>query len=181
LNSIKTVDSAGKWNNTIGYFLPAKANEKVEFIKDYKFVISFENSSHCGYTTEKIIDPFFGDSIPVYWGDKCVGRDFNTKRFINVNEYRSFDDAIAAILEINEKPGLAEAILAEPVFTNNALPVCASREAFLQALTGWLQEAKVNNYSGVAGTYKKHLHTLNRKKKTIQQFFKFKFKRILGR
>jgi hypothetical protein len=43
---------------------------KMEFIKDYKFVLSFENSSYPGYTTEKLIEPMLVNSIPVYWGNK---------------------------------------------------------------------------------------------------------------
>lgn len=44
LSSYKRVDSGGKFLNNIGY----PVNDKKEFIKDYKFVISFENSSSPG-------------------------------------------------------------------------------------------------------------------------------------
>ena len=59
----------------------------MDFIKDYKFVISFENSSYPGYTTQKLIEPMLVNSSPIYWGNKSVGKDFNTKSFINVFYY----------------------------------------------------------------------------------------------
>ena len=48
-------------------------SNKMDFIKDYKFVISFENSSNPGYTTEKLIEPMLVNSIPIYWGNTEVG------------------------------------------------------------------------------------------------------------
>lgn len=58
---------------------------KIEFIKDYKFTIAFENSASDDYITEKIIHPFIAGSMPIYWGAANVGIDFNEKSFINCN------------------------------------------------------------------------------------------------
>ena len=62
--------------------------DKLEFIKDYNFVISFENSSTAGYSTEKLTDGFVSNTIPVYFGDPNVGKDFYDSSFVN---YHSFD------------------------------------------------------------------------------------------
>jgi hypothetical protein len=80
LSKYKKVDSGGRFLNNIGRSI----DEKMEFIKDYRFVISFENSSSPGYTTEKLIEPMLVNSVPIYWGDPEVGRYFNTKIFVNV-------------------------------------------------------------------------------------------------
>jgi hypothetical protein len=40
--------------------------------REYKFVITFENSQHPGYITEKLINPILAGSIPIYWGVRCL-------------------------------------------------------------------------------------------------------------
>jgi hypothetical protein len=40
--------------------------------REYKFVITFENSQHPGYMTEKLINPILAGSIPIYWGVRCL-------------------------------------------------------------------------------------------------------------
>lgn len=62
---------AGKWSR------------KREFLSGYKFTVAFENSSAPGYHTEKILDPMLAGSIPIYWGDPGIARQFNPRSFIN--------------------------------------------------------------------------------------------------
>jgi hypothetical protein len=113
LSAIKRVDSGGGVLNNVG----GKVADKLEFIKDYKFVISFENNRHDGYTTEKIIQPFFKDCIPVYWGNQLVHKDFNSKRFIDHNDFNSEVELIAKLIEIDQNDELAIDMLMEPTFS----------------------------------------------------------------
>jgi hypothetical protein len=77
-------------------------NGKIEFLKNYKFTIAFENESQIGYTTEKLYHPFIADSVPVYWGNPDVARDFNPKAFVNCNDYgNDFDRVIERITELD--------------------------------------------------------------------------------
>ncbi len=115
LNQYKEIDSGGKVLNNLGYLV----GDKMEFLKNYKFTIAFENSSYPGYTTEKILHAFAADTIPIYWGNPLVERDFNTKSFINCHEYRSFDDVIKKVIEIDNNDELYRQYLSEPAFTNN--------------------------------------------------------------
>lgn len=64
LNSYKRVDSAGKFKNNVGFYV----DDKVSFLRQFKFNICFENSYTNGYITEKIIDAKKADTIPIYWG-----------------------------------------------------------------------------------------------------------------
>ena len=70
------------------------AQSKIEFLKKYKFTIAFENSSSNGYTTEKLVQPLQSFSIPIYWGNPLVVKDFNPKAFINCNDYDNDLDAV---------------------------------------------------------------------------------------
>jgi alpha(1,3/1,4) fucosyltransferase len=127
LNSYKKVDSAGSYLNNVG-FTPGSAYkgdwsyEKVKFQKSYKFTIAFENSSTTGYTTEKIIHAFAADTIPIYWGNPEIGRELNTRRFINCHEHDSPDDVIQHIKQIDQNDELFLNILDEPFFPNDQVP-----------------------------------------------------------
>jgi alpha(1,3/1,4) fucosyltransferase len=87
---------------------------KIDFIKNYKFTIAFENSRSEGYTTEKILHPFFANSIPIYWGNPVVTREFNPKAFINCNDYENFDQVIERIKELDNNDELYMEMLRQP-------------------------------------------------------------------
>src|SRR5258708_15277402 len=108
LNDKLKVDSAGKWNHTVGKELLSGSKNKVDFIKDYRFVISFQNSSHPGYTTEKLVEPILAGCIPIYWGDPKVGEDFNVKRFIHMESPDQVDQVIERILAVEKNKSLAK-------------------------------------------------------------------------
>ncbi|MBR1825359.1 MAG: hypothetical protein IJ770_02100 [Alphaproteobacteria bacterium] len=89
-------------------------NSKQEFLKKYKFTIAFENSRSNGYTTEKLMQPLQSFSIPIYWGNPLVTRDFNPKAFINCNDYdNDFDAVIERIKELDNDPDKYLAMLRE--------------------------------------------------------------------
>lgn len=80
-----TVDYAGKYKNNVPR-ITADYNTKEfrEFVSQYKFIISMDNSKDDTYITEKIIHGFVSGIIPVYWGSDFVCDYFNEARFINV-------------------------------------------------------------------------------------------------
>ena len=47
---------------------PSRPGDKLEFMKPYKFNITFENSYYSYYTTEKLLQPYAVGCIPIYWG-----------------------------------------------------------------------------------------------------------------
>lgn len=118
LNTRKRVDSAGRYKNNIGRSLEEGTLGKLKFIKDYKFVISFENASHPGYVTEKVLEPLLAGCIPIYWGDPLIDNDFNTRRLINYSSFKKEEDVIDYILKVDSNDELAASILQEKVFTN---------------------------------------------------------------
>jgi hypothetical protein len=115
LQKYKAIDSGGKSMNNIGYFI----DDKISFLNQYKFTIAFENSSHPGYTTEKILHAFAANSIPIYWGNPLVAKDFNPKAFINCHDFENFEAVIKRIIEIDNNDELYSAYLLETPFVNN--------------------------------------------------------------
>lgn len=102
LSKYKKVDSGGKFLNNIGFSVP----NKLDFIKDYKFTISIENSATSGYTTEKIIEPMMTNSIPIYYGDPHVNREFNMNSCVHLRDFDSISSAIDYIRTLDNNDNL---------------------------------------------------------------------------
>ncbi|WP_305860088.1 glycosyltransferase family 10 domain-containing protein, partial [Helicobacter pylori] len=100
LNSIEPVTGGGSVKNTLGYNI----KNKNEFLSQYKFNLCFENTQGYGYVTEKIIDAYFSHTIPIYWGSPSVAKDFNPKSFVNVCDFKDFDEAIDYVRYLHTHP-----------------------------------------------------------------------------
>ena len=98
LSKYKTVDSGGGHLNNIG----GRVADKKEFIRDYKFTIAFENSSVCGYTTEKLVEPMIVNSLPIYWGNKYVDRDCNTAAILWLKNKSDVEELIKEIIRLDK-------------------------------------------------------------------------------
>lgn len=59
---------------------------KLEALKDYRFSVTIENDDHSGYYTEKITDCFATGTIPIYWGDPSIGKIFDSKGIITIDD-----------------------------------------------------------------------------------------------
>jgi hypothetical protein len=111
LNVYKRVNSGGGYLNNIG----GKVKNKMEFESNHKFSIAFENSSNIGYTTEKLPNALSAKTIPIYWGNPHVGKEFNEKRFINCMNYTSFDDVVEKVKELDQNDDLYLEMIQQPV------------------------------------------------------------------
>lgn len=112
LSKYKTVHSGGGFRNNLGY----RVENKLQFQKKYKFSIAFENNTSEGYTTEKIIQAFAAQTIPIYWGNPSISQEFNSNAFINCHDFHSFEDVVNRIEEIDNDKELFCKILKEPIY-----------------------------------------------------------------
>jgi hypothetical protein len=122
LSKYKKVDCGGRWMNNIGY----PVQDKRKFQSEYKFSVAFENNAyrpqHPGYTTEKIMEPMTVNSIPLYWGNPQINKEFNTKSFVNFYDFGSFDDMIEYIIELDKNDDKYMEMLNQPWFENYNIP-----------------------------------------------------------
>lgn len=133
LSEYKKVDSGGRYLNNVGGPVP----DKMAFIKQYKFSIAFENKAQPGYTTEKLVEPMFCGSMPIYWGNPQVELDFNTRSFINWDDYGSDNAVIDRIIELDQNEALYREVYEQPYFNQNQLnPWCDENRLlnFFQAI-----------------------------------------------
>ena len=86
----------------------------------YDFVIAFENSDIQGYITEKILNAFKSGAIPIYWGCQSITSLFNPKAFINIKDFKTYQDCCTYILSLTKEQ--IEQMKKEPVFKNNHVP-----------------------------------------------------------
>lgn len=105
LSKYKSIDAPGqkfnnvpklKYDSSYGLYNTGHlfSQEKREFIKPYKFVFAFDSyypkeaaQGIVGQSTEKIVDPYITNNIPIYWGNPHVSDYFNTKSMINFYDY----------------------------------------------------------------------------------------------
>jgi alpha(1,3/1,4) fucosyltransferase len=132
LSKYKKVDSPGFCMNNmppIGDFNKPLSSrysgnwdkDKLDFMKNYKFTIAFENSISSGWTTEKLTHPMMVNSIPIYLGNPEIGKEFNKKSFLSISSPKEIDWLIEKVIEIDQNDKLYEKMLKEPWFKNNKL------------------------------------------------------------
>lgn len=161
LSKYSRVDSGGKVLNNIGGPVP----DKIEFMRTYKFCITYENSSYPGYVTEKIMDCFIAGCIPIYWGSDCIEKDFNPKRILNRMDFNSDEELIAQIKYLNENITAYRNFIAQPIFTNNELTEYFDENRLLSFFEKIFSGPKETRSKGI--------------RKYIGQFIRFK-KMIIG-
>jgi hypothetical protein len=122
LSKYKKVDSGGRWMNNIGYAVP----DKRKFQSEYKFSIAFENNAYRpqfpGYTTEKIMEPMTVNSVPIYWGNPLINKEFNIQSFVNFYDFSDFDKMIEYIIDLDKNTDKYLEILRTPWFVSNIIP-----------------------------------------------------------
>lgn len=120
LSEYKKVDAGGPLFNNIGYVLEygdQAMKSKLEWLKNYKFNMCFENSSYPGYVTEKLYEAYIGGTIPIYWGSATVEVDFNPKAFLNWFDYKDDDAFIRAIIELDQNDDKYREMYMQPLFS----------------------------------------------------------------
>jgi hypothetical protein len=120
------IDYAGNYKNNVPRIEHSHCSpEFINFVSQYKVIISMENSKNKTYITEKILYGFAANTVPVYWGSDHIGEYFNEERFINVNSFDELEinkaiDKICLLLSDNEK---YLEMVNKPIYPNNRIPL----------------------------------------------------------
>lgn len=125
INKYKEVESLGKhlknrdvpWTrNEKNYF---KISTKLK--SDYRFSIAAENDNFIGNTSEKILSSFYAHSVPIYWGNPKIAKEFNEEAFINCHNYSSVDEVVDQIQMIDNDIELWIKKVKTPMYTDEQL------------------------------------------------------------
>jgi uncharacterized protein YozE (UPF0346 family) len=124
LSRYKKVDSGGRYKNNLGY----RVSDKYAFLAQYKFTIAYENSSYPGYVTEKITDAFAVHSLPIYWGNPLVHRDFNPASFISFYDCDSNDAVVERVMQLDRDDNAYLEMMRQPRYPDNEFPRAADKK-----------------------------------------------------
>ena len=126
LERVVHIDYAGHYKNNVPRIEGTyNSPELFDFISQYKFIVSIENSRDETYITEKIINGFAAGIVPIYWGCDRVHDYFNADRFLcldantNMNEEglnASMDAFISKIVQLLEHDDAYDAMRNANVF-----------------------------------------------------------------
>ena len=76
-----------------------------------------ENCDKEGYITEKIWNVYKGGAIPIFWGDsKSAEFFFNKETYIDVNDFKSFEEASDYIFNLSLDKKRLKEIKSKPIF-----------------------------------------------------------------
>lgn len=67
---------------------------KLSALKDFRFSIVVENDKFDYYFTEKLIDCFVTGTIPIYWGCPSIGKFFDTRGMIIINDISDLNNIL---------------------------------------------------------------------------------------
>lgn len=120
----KRVEAPGAYLNNMpnGETVCWTDGSKAEFQRKCKFTLCFESTNHYGFVTEKIMDAFYADTIPVYYGSPTVKDIFNQNAFINCADYPSFDAVIEKIKELDQDDEKYLEMLRQPILVDPEYP-----------------------------------------------------------
>jgi hypothetical protein len=120
LNKYKKVNSAGRHLNNMGRNLECTWSSSIhlDFIRQHKFMICFENTKMETYSTEKIVNAYLGNTIPIYWSSEHIKQIFNedSMLFLEDETEESFNKLIQKVIELDNNDEKYMEFVNRPVF-----------------------------------------------------------------
>ncbi len=109
---------AGNYKNNTDGAITHYYNSKefLEYVSQFKYIISMENSEEETYITEKIMHGMLAQTVPIYWGSKRVTNYFNKNRFFEITDEASINPTIDRIKHMTDADWLN--IVNLPIFSD---------------------------------------------------------------
>jgi hypothetical protein len=87
-------------------------------------MLCFENSSSPNYLTEKLLNAWLGNTIPIYWGAANAVKWLNPKAFLYLEDtsYQSVHNLIEKIIELDNDHDKYMEMFNQPLILNNEIP-----------------------------------------------------------
>jgi hypothetical protein len=115
---VNLFNSVSQYKPVDGYglmFGNSLRQSKFNILPEYKFCLCPENSVYDGYVTEKLIDAYAGGTVPLYSGDVSVNEDFNSKAFMNYQDFKRMYIFLHDIGWFDTDFGLYKAMYEQPL------------------------------------------------------------------
>lgn len=106
LAKYKRVECAGIHRNNMPNGLTLNIETKFALMRKSKFSIAAESVCYPGFTSEKIGHAFRTNSIPIYFGDPDVAKNFNENAFVNYSSYENVEALAKRVIELDQNDDL---------------------------------------------------------------------------
>lgn len=125
LFQIGHVDSAGRWMHNDDSLKENFNDDKLRWLRNYRFNLTPENSNATGYCTEKLLEAIQAGCIPIYWGaDNRPEPDiFNQDAIIFFEMGQENNSVIRQIAELNANEQKYLDFASQPRFVQGAADV----------------------------------------------------------
>ena len=108
--------------------------DKLQVSKQYQFSLCFENDLFPGYVTEKPLEAWLGETIPLYWGYDAGGY-LNPNALINLNTFVNLKDFIDYVAYVKSSAEMYQQIYQEPL-----LQKFYNTKALISFIRDWVLE-----------------------------------------
>ena len=159
LSKYKKVDSYGRLLNNVGG-RGVSYKEKYDILRRSKFTIAVEGCNYRGITTEKIFQPFEVHSVPIFYGNPDIEKDFSPRAFVNCHRYNSLDEIVNAVIELdNNDDKYIDMLSSSPLLNENQIEDSLKRlEDFLYNIFDQdLDKCKRRVDSVISGYYNQNM------------------------
>jgi len=150
----------GRYKNNVG----GPVKDKVDFCSGYKFNLALENCSSPGYTTEKIMEAYASNAVPIYFGNPTVETDCRLASMVRVKGRDDVERAVAEIIRLDQDDGEYLKVAREYPFAESDVSVYADRlEEFLFHIFDQpLSQARRRNTTGFQHNFQHHVSRVMR-------------------
>jgi len=142
LNTYKRVDSYGRHRNNMQYqtLPPYWTQGYWDLISQYKFMLCFENNKIGTYMTEKIVNAYLANVVPLYWSTHHAKNVFDMRSMIfleNENEPREVDAFLQQIIAMDQNDALYLECVNRPMFRQ---PRCMENQYSLDSIAKYMDK-----------------------------------------
>lgn len=115
------VNKISEYKTVDGYGIPFNRSSRGDLIKyqilsEYKFSICVENGIYPGYSTEKLLQAKTSGTIPIYKSSSSTHLEFNSKCFIDINDFENLNELNNFIIKVDNDDLLYKKIFNEPLW-----------------------------------------------------------------
>jgi hypothetical protein len=150
LLGIDFIHCAGPIYNNTSLLRTEYKEDKISFLKNFKFNICPENSDATGYVTEKLFEAFMGGCIPVYWGSDNNPEPgiINPEAVIFWNSKGNNEASVALIEDLHRNEKRRKEFLNEPRLLPSAPENIYKMLYSFKCKLALCMEAKLKNQAG---------------------------------
>lgn len=107
LSTLGSIDQFGSLNSNF-------VENAEEVLRQYRFVICFENDVYPGYVTEKLFNAWYCETIPI-WNGILSGNYVNEEAIINLQKFENLDYLVRHVSHLESHPGLIDEMVSKPL------------------------------------------------------------------